>query len=236
MNPIASQVPSVRIRSSGRTSPDSDGKFILYWMSAHRRLTHNFALQRAVDWSLHLGQPLVILEPLRCGYRWACDRFHQFILDGMAEHARDMAKVSATYYPYVELERGQQDGLIDHLSASASVIVTDDFPVFFHPAMIRSIARRHERFWEIVDSNGIIPMRQFDRTFTVAHSFRRTHQKWFRQQWPVFPDASPLERLPKGKTLELPVEVRKRWPPLQFGRDGTSKIDLSKLMIDHGIR
>ncbi|MFN5951350.1 MAG: deoxyribodipyrimidine photolyase, partial [Pirellulaceae bacterium] len=98
---IPSQVPPIRIRSSGRTSPDSDGVYVLYWMSAHRRLTHNFALQRAVDWSLYLSQPLVILEPLRCGYRWACDRFHQFILDGMAEHSRNMAKVPATYYPYV---------------------------------------------------------------------------------------------------------------------------------------
>ena len=237
MNKILSQVPSIRIRSSGRTSPDSNGKYVLYWMSAHRRLTHNFALQRSVDWSLHLSQPLVILEPLRCGYRWACERFHQFILDGMAEHAKEMASIpAATYYPYVEPQRGHQDGLLDHLATSASVIVTDDFPVFFHPAMIRSISRRHERFWEIVDSNGIIPMRQFDRTFTVAHSFRRAHQKWFRQEWPVFPEPAPLNRLPKGKAIELPDSVKKRWSPLQFGRDGTPKIDLSKLPIDHEIR
>lgn len=36
--------------------------------------------------------------------------------------------------------------------------------------------------------------------------------------------------------MEMPAAVKKRWPALQFGRDGTPKIDLSKLPIDHEVR
>ena len=31
-----------------------------------------------------LRRPLLVFEPLRCDYRWASDRLHRFVLDGMA--------------------------------------------------------------------------------------------------------------------------------------------------------
>ena len=36
--------------------------FVLYWMTATRRLSWNYALDRAVDWALELDLPLVILS------------------------------------------------------------------------------------------------------------------------------------------------------------------------------
>ena len=56
-------------------------------MIASRRVTWNFALDRAVEWTEKLQKPLVVLEALRCGYPWASDRIHRFALDGMAENA-----------------------------------------------------------------------------------------------------------------------------------------------------
>ena len=41
----------------------------------------------AVDHARDLALPLVIFEPLRAGYRWANDRHHRFIIDGMAANA-----------------------------------------------------------------------------------------------------------------------------------------------------
>ena len=49
-----------------------------------RRTRFNFGLQRAVECSAALRKPLVVLEALRCDYPWASDRFHQFVLEGMA--------------------------------------------------------------------------------------------------------------------------------------------------------
>ena len=37
-------------------------------------------------WARRLRRPLVVLEALRCGYPWASDRLHRFVLDGMADN------------------------------------------------------------------------------------------------------------------------------------------------------
>ena len=39
-----------------------------------------------------LGLPLVVLEPLRCDYRWASERLHAFVIDGMRDNARAFAE------------------------------------------------------------------------------------------------------------------------------------------------
>ena len=33
-------------------------------------------------------KPLLVFEPLRAGYRWAADRHHAFVMQGMADQAR----------------------------------------------------------------------------------------------------------------------------------------------------
>ena len=43
--------------------------------------------------------------------------------------------------------------------------------------MISAVKDRIPARLELVDSNGVIPLRQPDRTFTVAHSYRRWMQK-----------------------------------------------------------
>lgn len=60
-------------------------------MIASRRLHFNFALDRALEHCSALSKPLVILEALRIGYRWANDRIHRFVIDGMADNAKKVA-------------------------------------------------------------------------------------------------------------------------------------------------
>ena len=93
-------VPEIRIRKANDASVNTDGSFVVYWMIAYRRSNWNYSLDRAVAWAKELNKPLVILEALRCGYQWASDRFHQFILDGMANNARRFRKHKVLYYPF----------------------------------------------------------------------------------------------------------------------------------------
>lgn len=78
----------MRIQICNKAPANVGGDFVLYWMVANRRTTWNFSLQRALEWAQKLNKPLVILEALRCGYRWASDRIHRFVLDGMADNKR----------------------------------------------------------------------------------------------------------------------------------------------------
>ena len=79
-------VPELRIARANKPPLRADGDFVLYWMTGCRRLEWSFALDRAVERARELGKPLLVFEPLRAGYRWASDRLHHFILDGMAPH------------------------------------------------------------------------------------------------------------------------------------------------------
>jgi deoxyribodipyrimidine photo-lyase len=204
-------------------------------MVAFRRLGWNFALERAAEVARELGKPLVILEPLRCGYRWANDRFHRFVIDGMAEHARRLARSNVLYYPYVEPRPGAGRGLIEALGARACLVVSDDFPAFFIPRMLRAAGEKLRVRLEAVDSNGVFPLRAAERAFVTAFDFRRTLQKVLPEHLDAMPAEDPLAaRLPK-RLAALPEEVTRRWPAAEAelleGKAGS----LAALPIDHAV-
>jgi hypothetical protein len=116
--PQLDTVPEIRVRRRNELPPRPGGDYVLYWMIAFRRLRSNFALERAAGWSRLLGRPLLIFEPLRCGYRWASARHHRFALDGMAERAAELAGTGVAYYPYVEPRPDAGKGLLAALAAA----------------------------------------------------------------------------------------------------------------------
>ncbi|MCX8053777.1 MAG: deoxyribodipyrimidine photolyase, partial [Armatimonadetes bacterium] len=95
--PTNSVIPAVRIDVCSDCGADRSGHYVLYWMLACRRIGWNFGLQRAVEWAVELGKPLVIVEDLRCGGRWDSNRSHFFALQAMAEHADGLASRPVLY-------------------------------------------------------------------------------------------------------------------------------------------
>jgi len=225
------EVPGSRIRSLNR-APIADGRYVLYWMVATRRLEWSFALERALEHARALGRPLVILEALRCGHDWASERLHRFVMDGMADHLRRLEGSSILYYPYVEPTAGAGRGLLAALAEQACVVVTDDYPTFFIPRMIAAAASRLSVRLEAVDGNGLLPMRAAGRVFTTAHSFRRHLQKVLPAELGRMPGAHPLRRAPRTGPARLPAAIRRRWPP------ATPRLlagPLGRLPIDHSV-
>src|SRR5262245_18202920 len=155
---LVSPTPAIRL-SVRREAPErSSADFVLYWCIAARRPSWNFALDHAIARAAELKKPLVILEPLRVGHRWASARLHRFVLQGMAANARAFANKPMLYRPYVEPREGAGRGLLEALARRACLVVTDDFPCFFLPRMVDAAARRLRELGvrlEAVDSNGI---------------------------------------------------------------------------------
>lgn len=227
-------VPSIRVTQLTTNPPRADGSFVLYWMTAYRRHQYNFALQHAIDWANELKKPLVVLEAVRIRYRWTSDRFHRFILDGMVDNAAAFSKSKAVYLPYVEPQPGEGSGLVESLAGEACLTVSDDFPCFFHPTLYRRIASKWPSRIELVDSNGILPMRAADRTFTVAHSYRRFMQKTVPSHLLDFPEPSPLKKLRMAASMAIPGTILKRWP--MTPADKLVDLSLDKLAIDHTVK
>ena len=211
------------------------GEFVLYWMTAFRRVSWNFSLDRAVDWARELHKPLLILEALRCDYPWASDRLHAFVLEGMAHNARELAKQPVDYYLYVERTRGEGKGLLEALAKDACVIVTDYFPCFFIPAMTRAAAGKVGVFMEKVDSNGLLPLNLPEKTFQAAYHFRRFSQKHLLPLLNQQPKARPFagSRLPPLGAI--PEAVVERWPPLSLEESSSIRAFVNTLPIDHKV-
>ena len=233
--PGGSSVPSLRVRLENGAPVQGDGDFVLYWMISARRLDSNFALQRAVEWSRGLGRPLVVLEALRIGYPWASDRLHRFALDGMADNAGRLRDSRVTHLAYVESEEGAGKGLLEVLARRAAVVVTDEFPCFFLPRMVRAAAGSLSVRLEVVDSNGLLPLAAVEKTYSAAYHFRRFLQKELPTHLEAFPDEHPL----RGDPLPTFDEGSVR-PPAENGvvEDRWSlgiPEDLSGLAIDHDV-
>jgi deoxyribodipyrimidine photo-lyase len=204
--------PESRLSAVNDAGVDPGGDFVVYWMIAHRRARYNFAFDRAVDRARELGKPLVVLEALRCGYRWASARLHRFVLQGMAENRRQLAGTQALYYPYVERAEGEGSGLLEALADRAAVVVTDEFPCFFLPRMVAAAGRRLPVRLEQVDGNGLLPLRATDRAFKRAVDLRRFLQKHLPPHLVETPRKSPLAGISLPTLERLPRAITERWP------------------------
>jgi deoxyribodipyrimidine photo-lyase len=214
--------------------PNPDGAFVLYWMIAQRRVAWNFGLERAAAWARELGKPLLVFEPLRVGYRWASDRLHRFVIDGMADNAARLAARQVAYFPYVEPSAGAGRGLLSTLAGRAAVVVTDDYPAFMLPRMVAAGARQVPVRFEQVDGNGLLPIHLAEQTFTSAYAFRRFLQRTLPAHIGNRPSADPLLNLPQVKGPVAPADVLLRWPPADAGvLAGAS--GLAALPIDHTV-
>lgn len=230
----ADRIPEIRRRNLNGGDVRMDGSYVLYWMIAARRARWNFALDRAVELAGNLNRPLIVLETLYADDRWASDRTHRFVIDGMADNARAFSGTGILYYPYVEPAAGAGKGLIEHLAAHACAVVTDDYPAFFFPRVITAAARKLPVRLEAVDSHGLLPMRATGNVFARAFDFRRFLQRELAPHLSRTPRRAllsghlpPLERLPEG--------VADRWPqagPALLNGDITLA---SSLPIDHTV-
>lgn len=227
--------PAIRVRTLNEAAVDPRGSHVLYWMIANRRTRSNFALDHALAWASELGRPLVVLEPLRVGYRWAADRHHAFVLAGMRDNAAAFARARVGYHPYVEPTPGHGRGLLAAAAASAAIVVTDDHPGFHYPHMLAAAARVCPVRIDAVDAVGLMPLRASADAFPTAYAFRRHLQRTLPAHLAHFPAAEPLARHVGDRPAELPAAVRERWPAATPELLAGTTAALSRLPIDHEV-
>ena len=227
-------VPASRLTRGNDRTVRSDGQYVLYWSTAARRTTWNFGLDRALEHCLALKKPLLVLEALRVGHRWASARFHTWVLQGMADNARRYRAAGIAYYPYIERMPDEGKGLVEALAQDAAIVVSDDWPAFFFPNMLRAVGARLAVAFELVDGNGLVPMRAAGRAFPTAYAFRRYLQGRIPVELAQMPAADPLASA-GGLAVDVPGRILDRHPPADAALLAADATALAVLPIDHTV-
>lgn len=231
---MTARAPEDRIHSLVDAPESPEGDYVLYWMTATRRVRANYGLQHALAHAERLGKPLLVLEALRVGYPWASDRHHAFVVQGMAEQKAAFAAAGVAYHPYVEPEPGAGSGLLEALSARACRVVGDFWPFFFQRAMLEAAARKLSVAYDAVDSVGVLPLKAAPRVFTTAASFRRHLHKTLRPHLEAPPEWNPLAGT-HGPMAVVPPAVVARWPAATDAVLTGTPGALASLPIDHTV-
>ena len=189
------EVPITRITTLNDEQPNMEAPYVLYWMIAFRRVNYNFSLQRAIEWANKLSKPLLIFEPIAIDYPMASIRFHKFAIEGMRDIQKQIKDSKAFYFPYVEESKGVGDKLLFDLAKDAAVVITDDYPTYFVPQMTAEAKGNINTTYELVDSNGILPIRIAEKEYVRAHDFRRFMHKNIEDFLVEFPVENPLDYL-----------------------------------------
>jgi deoxyribodipyrimidine photo-lyase len=234
VTPPISAVPRLRIRQCNSASVHADGRFVVYWMTCQRRANWNFAIDRVVDWAKHLQKPLIVVETLGCGDRWASERHHHFVLEGMTENGREFADNPVFYFPFMEYQAGEGRELFRELSKSACLFVADDYPLPVDLDPEPWAADRSIRL-EKVDSVGLLPMSVACEAFKTAAAFRRFLQNHLREHLFDIPQARPFSRLKLPILKRLPAEVASRWKMPKLLEILQNMRAFESLPIDHSV-
>lgn len=232
----------LRVYNSG----SNPGKCIVYWMISARRSEWNHGLEHAIEIAVSKNLPLVVVEPLALGHRWANDRLHTFVLQGMVDNKKAFDNTPITYVPYVETKPNEARGLLEKWIEYADVMVIDDFPVYLPKKVVEIAVSIGKCEIHCVDSNGFISQRGPNRVFTTAYSLRRHLHKTILTHMTEFPHPNPIKlarSLPKidykivteifadSDTLLTPYEFIWRVSEAKdVGLDA-----LSVLAIDHSV-
>ena len=222
------EVPINRITSLNDEQPNMDAPYVLYWMIAFRRVNYNFSLQRAIEWANKLSKPLLIFEPIAIDYPMASIRLHKFEIEGIKDIQKKIKHSKAFYFPYVEESKGVSDKLLFHLAKDAAVVVTDDYPTYFVPQMTAEAKGNINTTYELVDSNGLLPIRIAEKEYVRAHDFRRFMHKNIEDFLVEFPVESPLEYLNIRFDQKLLESVIGKYKLLDF-----NEININKFLENH---
>ena len=126
-------IPPIRLSDANQHPIREDGEFVLYWMIAFRR--GRFTISRCSMPSIapeQLGKPLVIFEPLRVRYRWASDRLHRFVIEGMRDNSHAFAQETGHLFSLRRTETGSRNAAVaSPRQASLHGRHATSIPVFF---------------------------------------------------------------------------------------------------------
>jgi deoxyribodipyrimidine photo-lyase len=104
------------------------------------------------------------------------------------------------------------------------------------PKMVASAAKQLSVLLELVDSNGLLPLRATKQVFRRAFDFRRFSQKELPKYFRDFPHADPLSKAKFAEAPKIPRKIRSNWPMASEDILSSEEDALARLPIDHSVK
>ncbi|NLF18809.1 MAG: deoxyribodipyrimidine photolyase, partial [Lentisphaerae bacterium] len=198
--------------------PVVEGRYVLYWMQQSQRAEMNHALEHAVREANRQGRGVVVGFGLSDDYPEANLRHYAFMLEGLQETSRALAKRGIL----MALRRGSPPEAALELGRQASLIVCDRGYLKHQKAWRELVARRARCCVVQVESDVVVPVEAASGKSEIGA--RTLRPRIHRQLTAYLVDlpASPVRR----KTLDLAV------PGLDLGDPGAV---LKQLKIDRRV-
>jgi deoxyribodipyrimidine photo-lyase len=199
----------------------------------NRRVESNHALLDAVQLANHLDLPVLYYEGLTCSDSHASDRMHTFVLEGVPETSRRLARLGIGYVFHLTRRQADPDDALFRLAGEAAAVVTDDFPTGAAVHHNASLPGKLKIPYHVVDSSCVVPMSRMEKreyaAYTIRPKIRRLLGEYLtpaepprvgrRYTWPA-PDFHTLVSTANIAALVASCEIDHRVPPSRDIRGG----------------
>lgn len=211
------------------------GKCIIYLMTSARRTKWNHSLEHSINLAHTKKLPLVVTELLPISHRWANDRSHSFVMQGMADNRHAFKNSPIKYFPFIETQPNQMNNSIEKWMNYAEIMVVDDYPVYYHREISDFIISKKVCETHFVDGNGLMAMRAPGKEFSAAVECRMHIQKTIKDHLPQFPMENSLSNAAGLKEMDehLIEEMFEIEDNLDLERITSLKIDHSVQQVKH---
>jgi photolyase PhrII len=220
-----------RTRRRDGNEPRSDRQLVLYWTRTSVRGHENPALDVAAEVANEQGLPLLVYHALDERYPWASDRHHRFIMEGALDLREELRDRGIPYLFHLARPGFREPWLIQ-LAERASLVVTEETPVFFLEEWNSHLQFEVDTPLWTVDCDCIVPMNIVGKAYDRAYKFRNAtaneRSERVGLEWPrvVYDGPSELQTLAVHEELGL--------RDLVFKEHDIAEL-IAECEIDHGV-
>jgi deoxyribodipyrimidine photo-lyase len=168
-------IQSTRVRVL-KESKSSNGKYVLYWMQASQRTRFNHALEYAIERANALALPVVVCFGLMDDYPEANERHYAFMLQGLADVARNLAKRGIQFV----IQHGNPPEIALRCAKDAALLVCDRGYLRHQKRWRDEVADRARCPVAQVESDVVCPVEEVsDKAEFAARTIRpKIHRIW----------------------------------------------------------
>jgi deoxyribodipyrimidine photo-lyase len=160
-----------RVKVINRRQFNTNGKYIIYWMSHSHRANFNHSLEFAIELSNQSGKPLLAYFPITDKYKHSNARYYKFMLDGILEAKKSVEERGIKFA--IEKVNDIKQRIIE-LSENAYALITDKAYLKYYRKLNKYIADRLDVPVYEIESDVCVPVEiASDRQEPYAFTLRK---------------------------------------------------------------